>query len=55
MLVLSKKTDVPIVPESEADFSLDDRIGLVLPREPFLLVRQIAKKVTIWKSTAYRH
>jgi predicted RNA polymerase sigma factor len=56
MFVLSiKETDIPIVPESEGNLSLDDRIALVLSEEPFLSVRQIAKKVMMSKSTVCRH
>jgi hypothetical protein len=45
MFVLStKETDTPIVPESEGDFSLDDRIALVLPEEPFHSVAELLKR-----------
>jgi hypothetical protein len=50
-----KETDIPIVPESEGDFSLEERIALVLSEEPFLSVRQITEKVMIWKLAVYRH
>jgi hypothetical protein len=50
-----KETDTPIVPESKGDFSLDDLIALVLSEEPFLSVRQIAKKVMMSKLIVYRH
>jgi hypothetical protein len=56
MFALStKETYIPVIPESEGGFSLDDRIVLVLSEEPFLSVRQIAKKVTMSKSTLYSH
>jgi hypothetical protein len=56
MFALSRtETDTPIVPESEGDFGLDDRIALVLSEEPFLSVRQIAQKVIMSISTVYRH
>jgi hypothetical protein len=54
MFVLSmKETDAPVVPESDDDFSFDDRIILILSKEPFLSVGQIAKKVMMSKSTGY--
>jgi hypothetical protein len=56
MLGLSaKETDIRIVPESDGDVSLHDRIALVESGEVFLLVRQIAKKVMMSKSTVFRH
>jgi DNA-binding transcriptional ArsR family regulator len=56
MFILSRKeTNTPNVPESHVNFSLDDRITLVLSSEPFLSVHQIAKKVMMSKSTMYRH
>jgi hypothetical protein len=53
--LLMKETDTLIVLKSESDFSLDDRVALVLSDEPFLSVRQIAEKVLMSKSTMYRH
>jgi hypothetical protein len=45
MFVFStKETDTPIVPESERDFSLDDRITLVLPEEPFHSVAELLRR-----------
>jgi hypothetical protein len=41
-------------PEPESDFSLDDRITFLLSEEPFLSVRQTAKKVTMSRSMVYR-
>jgi hypothetical protein len=56
MFVLStKERDTHIVPESEGDFSFDDRITLVLSEEPFLSVDQVAEKRMMSKSTMYRH
>jgi hypothetical protein len=56
MDVLStKQTYNLIVPRSEGDFSLGDRISFVLSDEPFLSVRQIARNVMTWKSKVYRH
>jgi hypothetical protein len=56
MFVLStKESDIPIILESEGDFSSDDRIALPLSEEPFLSVRETAKKLIMSKSTVYRH
>jgi hypothetical protein len=54
-VVSTKERDMPIVPESEGDFGLDDCITLVLSEEPFLSVRQIARKAMMPKSTVGRH
>jgi hypothetical protein len=51
----TKETNASVVSESDSDFSLDDCIALVLSGEPFLLVRQIAKKVTMSQSAVLRH
>jgi hypothetical protein len=51
----TKETDTPIVPESEADFSLDDRIAIVLPEEPFHSVAELLKRLMMWKSTVDCH
>jgi hypothetical protein len=56
MLALSaKEADTHIAPKSKGNFSLHDYIVLVFSEELFLSVRQIAKKVMMPKSTAYRH
>jgi predicted DNA-binding transcriptional regulator AlpA len=56
MFVLSTtETDIHIVPESDGDFSLDDRTAFLPSEEPFLSVRQIATKVMMSKPTEYRH
>jgi hypothetical protein len=52
---VNERTYIPIVPESESGFSLDDRITPVLSEEPFLSVRQVAKKVVMLKSIVRRH
>jgi hypothetical protein len=45
MLVLStKEIDTPIVPESPDDFSLDDRIALVLPGKLFHSVAELLRR-----------
>jgi hypothetical protein len=45
MFVLAtKETDIPIVPESGGDFSLDDRIAAVLPEEPFHTVADLPRR-----------
>jgi hypothetical protein len=45
MFILSmKETDTPIVPESESNFSLDDRIALVLPEEQFHSVAESLRR-----------
>jgi hypothetical protein len=45
MFVLSiKDTDTSIVPESEDDVSLDDRIAFVLPEEPFHSVVELLRR-----------
>jgi hypothetical protein len=45
MFVLSaEETDTPTVPESEGDFSLDDRIVLVLPEEQFHSVAELLRR-----------
>jgi hypothetical protein len=44
MFVIStKETVTPIVPESEDDFSLDGRIAIVLPEEPFHSVAELLR------------
>jgi hypothetical protein len=56
LFVLStKETDTPIVPESEGDFSLDDRIAIVLPEEPFHSVAELLQRVMMSKSTVDCH
>jgi poly-beta-hydroxyalkanoate depolymerase len=37
--LVNKKTEALVVPESEGDFGLDDRIAFVLSEELFLSVR----------------
>jgi transposase len=54
-VLAAKEADTPILSTSDADFSLDDRIALVLSEEPFLSTRQIAHKVMMSKSTVHRH
>jgi hypothetical protein len=55
MFILStKETNIAFVPESAGDFSLGDRMALVLAEKLFLSVRQIAEKMMISKSVAYR-
>jgi hypothetical protein len=45
MFVLSiKETATPIVPESESNFSLDDRIALVLPEKPFHSAAELLRR-----------
>jgi hypothetical protein len=45
MSVLStKEADIPTVPESEGNFSLDDRIALVLSEEPFHSVAELLRR-----------
>jgi hypothetical protein len=45
MFVLStKEINTPIVPESEGDFNLDDRIALVLPEEPFHSIAELPRR-----------
>jgi hypothetical protein len=53
--LLNEKTRHSYRSESEGDFSLHHRITNVLSEEPFLSVRQTAKKVMASKSIMYRH
>jgi hypothetical protein len=39
----TKEIDIPIVPESECDFSLNDRIAFVFPEEPFHSVAELLR------------
>jgi hypothetical protein len=56
ILVLSaKKADIRVIPESEGELSLHDRITLVFSKELFLSVPQIAKKVMMSKSSVHHH
>jgi hypothetical protein len=56
MLALSiKRSRHSYCPESKGDFSLHDRIVLVISEELFPPVSQIAKKVMMSKSTVYCH
>jgi hypothetical protein len=51
---LMVRKDAIIVHQSEGDFSLHDRIDRMLSEEPFLMVRQSTKEVTMSKLTMHQ-
>jgi hypothetical protein len=46
--------DFVVDPKAESDFGVEERIATLLHSEPFLSLRQIAKKVMSSKSTVHR-
>jgi hypothetical protein len=43
-VLLAKKTDISVAPDSDGGFIFDNCIDLGLPEDPFLSVGQMAKK-----------